>query len=145
MLTAVRAIGVTRDRRSSGLGILAALSVIVAALGPTLTAIPLNATSDRGALLLVFGLQWLRKAILRTEGRKALHDKAALFTAHAQAPRAETVQRASGLDVQAFTLCSEAVLPEGLLDVDIAFCSSASPGPGTTNVLQPMRFRLLDR
>ncbi|MDT4958191.1 MAG: hypothetical protein QOD31_1990, partial [Pseudonocardiales bacterium] len=56
---------------AAGLGVLA---VIVAALGPALTAIPLGALRVVvGALLLIFGLQWLRKAILRAGGVKALH------------------------------------------------------------------------
>lgn len=131
-LTVVLAVGVTRGWRSSGLGVLAglaALSVIVAALGPTLTAIPLwTLRLIVGALLLVFGLQWLRKAILRAGGRKALHDEAALFAAHAETARAETVQKASGLDGYAFTLCCKAVLLEGLEVVFIVLTFGANAG-----------------
>src|SRR5579875_3451308 len=78
-LTIVLAAGVTRGWRSSLIGVAAALvvlAVICAALGPALTLIPLGALQlVVGALLLVFGLQWLRKAILRASGFKALHDE----------------------------------------------------------------------
>jgi len=109
---------VTRGWRSSGLGVaasLAALAVLVAALGPALTAVPLQALRVVvGALLLVFRLQWLRKAILRAAGRKALHDERALFAAHAQAARSQVTRTSGGVDAYAFALCFKAVLLEGL-------------------------------
>src|SRR5947199_9602929 len=82
-LTIVLASGLTRGWRSSLAGVGAAtlaLAVVVAALGPALTLVPLNALRlVVGGLLLVFGLQWLRKAILRASGYKALHDEQAIF------------------------------------------------------------------
>src|ERR671939_763338 len=82
-LTIVLAVGITRDWRSSLTGVGAAtvaLGAIVAALGPALTLIPIDALRlVVGALLLTFGLQWLRKAILRASGYKALHDEDAIF------------------------------------------------------------------
>src|ERR671938_1886921 len=82
-LTIVMAAGVTRGWRSSLVGVGAALGVlaaICAVLGPALTAIPLAALQlVVGTLLLIFGLQWLRKAILRASGFKALRDEAALY------------------------------------------------------------------
>jgi uncharacterized membrane protein len=121
-LTIVLAVGVTRDWRSSLTGVGAAtvaLAAIVAALGPALTLIPIeDLRLVVGALLLVFGLQWLRKAILRASGYKALHDEDEAFaheTAQARAARAE--QRA-GLDWYAFTIAFKGVLLEGL---EVAF------------------------
>ena len=82
-LTIVLAVGVVRGWRSPLIGVGAAAVVlggIVAVLGPALSRIPINTLRFVvGALLLVFGLQWLRKAILRAGGYKALHDEGAAF------------------------------------------------------------------
>jgi uncharacterized membrane protein len=115
--TVVLAVGLTRGWRAPLLGTAAGLgllAVAVVALGPALTAIPIGALRlVVGGLLLVFGLTWLRKAILRASGLKALHDEDALF--------AEERQRAAigsgppnGLDAYAFTICFKSVLLEGL-------------------------------
>src|SRR5690242_3559594 len=82
-LTIVLAVGVTRGWRSAIIGTvsaLGALAVVVAALGPALSVIPIESLRlGIGTLLLIFGLQWLRKAILRASGFKALHDEEAIF------------------------------------------------------------------
>ena len=121
-LTIVLAAGITRGWRSSLTGLAAAivaLAAIVAALGPALTVIPLkDLRLVVGGLLLAFGLQWLRKAILRSAGLKALHDEDALFAEELAAARgAEHVERA-GLDWYGFTLAFKGVLLEGL---EVAF------------------------
>ncbi|HEY5054477.1 MAG TPA: hypothetical protein VII45_13835, partial [Solirubrobacterales bacterium] len=82
-LTIVLAVGTVRSWRSSLYGVGAAalvLAVLIAALGPALSAIPIGVLRVIvGGLLLVFGLQWLRKAILRAAGLKALHDELGNF------------------------------------------------------------------
>src|SRR2546423_14901238 len=90
-LTIVLAVGVTRGWRSAIIGTataLAALAAVVAALGPTLSAVPINGLRIFvGGLLLVFGLQWLRKAILRASGFQAPPDEAAIYASgHRAAP-----------------------------------------------------------
>jgi uncharacterized membrane protein len=121
-LTIVLAAGITRGWRSSLTGVAAAtvaLAVVVAALGPALTLVPINVLRlVVGSLLLVFGLQWLRKAILRASGFKALHDEDAIFAQelrHAEtAPRDER----AGLDWYGFTLSFKGVFLEGM---EVAF------------------------
>ena len=71
-LTIVLAVGVVRGWRSTLIGVGAAslvLAAVVAALGPALKHVPISSLRlVVGALLLAFGLQWLRKAILRASG-----------------------------------------------------------------------------
>ncbi len=122
-LTIVLAAGVGRDWRSALLGVgcsLTVLALIVAGLGPALTAIPLEALRlVVGGLLLVFGLQWLRKAIMRAAGLKAMHDEAAVYRTELAAAEAAPVDR-RGLvtDWYSFTLSFKGVLLEGL---EVAF------------------------
>ena len=90
-LTIILAAGTARDWRSAITGLLAGLATlaaVVAAVGPALSAIPLDGLRVFvGGVLLVFGLQWLRKAILRASGHKALHDEAMVFEATLAAAR----------------------------------------------------------
>jgi uncharacterized membrane protein len=121
-LTIVLAAGISRGWRSALAGLAAAtvvLAVIVAALGPALTLLPLSVLQlVVGGVLLTFGLQWLRKAILRASGFKALHDEEAIFAQEiAEASTAPREERA-GLDWYGFTLAFKGVLLEGL---DVAF------------------------
>jgi uncharacterized membrane protein len=121
-LTIVLAAGLTRGWRSSLTGLAAAtvvLAAIVAALGPTLKLIPIDALRlVVGALLLAFGLQWLRKAILRASGYKALHDEDEIFAREAAEARAAGTEVRAGLDWYGFTLAFKGVLLEGL---EVAF------------------------
>jgi uncharacterized membrane protein len=131
-LTIVLAAGVARGWRSSLAGLGAAtvvLAVITAALGPALTKIPIDALRlVVGGLLLVFGLQWLRKAILRASGYKALHDEDAIFAQEmADARGAEHVERA-GVDWYGFTLSFKGVLLEGLEVVFIVLTFGSAQG-----------------
>ena len=90
-LTVVLAVGSVRGWPSALIGCATALgilAVIVATLGPTLTRIPLHLVQlFVGTLILLFGLRWLRKAILRSAGRIALHDEQAIFQKSAAAMR----------------------------------------------------------
>lgn len=129
-LTIVLAAGVTRGWRSSLVGVGAALVVlaaITAVLGPTLVLLPINDLRlVVGALLLVFGLQWLRKAILRSSGYKALHDEEATFREEQEAARRQGRTVRAGLDWYAFTLCFKGVLLEGLEVVFIVLTFGAT-------------------
>jgi uncharacterized membrane protein len=121
-LTIVLAVGVSRGWRSTLNGVvlaLIALAVVVAALGPALTLVPINSLRIFvGTILLIFGLQWLRKAILRASGYKALHDEELIFERNLRESRsAATVVRA-GQDWYSFTLAFKGVFLEGL---EVAF------------------------
>jgi uncharacterized membrane protein len=82
-LTIILAIGSVRGWRSAlgGSGIaLLLLAATVAVLGPALARIPIGIMQlGVGTLLLLFGMRWLRKAILRAAGIVPLHDEAAAF------------------------------------------------------------------
>ena len=84
-LTVVLAVGTVRGWKGAlgGTGLaLLVLLVIVVVLGPALTRIPLDIVQlTVGALILLFGLRWLRKAILRAAGILALHDEDKLYAA----------------------------------------------------------------
>lgn len=124
-LTIVLAAGTARDWRSALLGVsagVAVLALLVAALGPAVSAIPLDGLRlFVGGLLLVFGLQWLRKAILRASGHKALHDEADIYRRElSQARVAAGGRRGIVADWYAFTLSFKGVVLEGLEVVFIA-------------------------
>jgi uncharacterized membrane protein len=118
-LTIVLAAGVTRQWRSTFQGMavaLVALAVITAAVGPAINQLPLTALRVVvGALLTIFGLQWLRKAVLRATGYKALHDEASAYLREvAAAQQAQTEAKHGVTDWYAFTLAFKGVLLEGL-------------------------------
>src|SRR5213082_2512069 len=119
-LTIVLAVGVTRGWKSTARGVVAALvllAAIVAVLGPALTQVPIDALRLLvGSLLLVFGLQWLRKAVLRASGLKAMHDEDAIYAAEVAMLRANGEQPAH--DWYAFTVAFKGVFLEGL---EVAF------------------------
>jgi uncharacterized membrane protein len=121
-LTIVLAVGVTRGWRSTLVGAAAAtvvLALIVALLGPALTRMPIDALRlVVGALLMLFGMQWLRKAILRSSGYTPLHDEAEVFRRQLTASQAAGTVIRAGLDWYAFTLSFKGVLLEGL---EVAF------------------------
>ena len=121
-LTIVLAVGVTRGWRSTLAGAGAAglaLVVLIAALGPAITLIPINALRILvGGLLLVFGLQWLRKAILRASGFVPLHDEDLIYTREREEARRAGHETRAGIDWYSFTLSFKGVFLEGL---EVAF------------------------
>lgn len=131
-VTIVLAAGTARRGwRSAGYGVLAGLAVlavVTAALGPAVTAIPLGVLRLLvGGLLLIFGLQWLRKAVLRASGHKDLHDEAAIFARELDAARnAQAHGRGMVEDWYAFTLSFKGVVLEGLEVVFIVLTFGAN-------------------
>lgn len=121
-LTIVLAVGATRSWRSAMLGVGAAvlaLAAVTAALGPALTALPINVLRGVvGGLLLVFGLQWLRKAILRASGLKALHDEDAAFAQETELAR--QAGSTDNFDAYSFLVSFKGSFLEGLEVVFIA-------------------------
>jgi uncharacterized membrane protein len=129
--TIVLAAGTARDWRSAGVGTASALVVlglIVAVLGPAVSQIPLRGLRVVvGALLLVFGLQWMRKAILRASGHKALHDEDKLYAEHmAEAAAQQSRRFVLAPDWYGFTLAFKGVLLEGLEVVFIVLTFGAN-------------------
>jgi uncharacterized membrane protein len=120
-LTIVLAVGTTRSWSSAMSGVGAAtvaLAAIVGALGPALTALPIDVLRVLiGGLLLIFGLQWLRKAVLRAAGLKAKHDEQLIFEEERRAAKAAG-RKAAGFDGYTFTIAFKGVLLEGL---EVAF------------------------
>jgi uncharacterized membrane protein len=133
-LTIVLAVGTTRGWRSTWYGVGAALltlAAFVTVLGPALSSIPINVLRiAMGALLLIFGLQWLRKAILRASGFKELHDEAAIFTKAAAAAKkaGHSARRGTIDDWYSFTIAYKGVLLEGLEVAFIVVTFGASQG-----------------
>ena len=134
-LTIVLAVGVSRGWRSTLNGVvlaLIALALFIAALGPALTLVPIGTLRlIVGTILLIFGLQWLRKAILRSSGYKALHDEELIFERNLRESRQATSVVRAGMDWYSFTLAFKGVFLEGL---EVAFIvvtfGSTSGRPG---------------
>jgi uncharacterized membrane protein len=131
-LTIVLGVGVVRGWRSTLIGVGAALLVLaalIAVLGPALGRIPIDGLRlVVGALLLVFGLQWLRKAILRASGYKALHDEDEAFREERERAAAAGVDQRRGVDWYSFTVAFKGVLLEGLEVVFVVIAFGAAQG-----------------
>ena len=131
-LTIVLGVGMVRGWRSTLIGVGAALIVLaalIAVLGPALGRIPIDGLRlVVGALLLVFGLQWLRKAILRASGYKALHDEDEAFREERERAAAAGGDQRAGLDWYSFTVAFKGVLLEGLEVVFIVIGFGAAQG-----------------
>jgi Ca2+/H+ antiporter, TMEM165/GDT1 family len=131
-LTIVLAVATVRGWRPAGLGAFAGLAVlvlIVAALGPLLDRVPLHLLQlTIGVLLLLFGMRWLRKAILRAAGVIPLHDEAAAFASETAELREQARRNEARLDWLAVLASFKAVLLEGLEVVFIVIAVGAGRG-----------------
>ena len=131
-LTIVLAVATVRGWRPAGLGALAGLMLlvlIVVVLGPLLDRVPLHLLQLAiGVLLLLFGMRWLRKAILRAAGVIPLHDEAMAFATETAELREQAGDYAARLDWFAGLASFKAVLLEGLEVVFIVIALSAGRG-----------------
>jgi len=131
-LTIVLAVATVRGWRPAGLGAFAGLLVlalIVVALGPILDRVPLHLLQLAiGILLLLFGMRWLRKAILRSAGVIPLHDELMTFAAETAELREQARRNEARLDWLAALASFKAVLLEGLEVVFIVIALSAGRG-----------------
>lgn len=133
VVTILLALGLTRGWRSTliGAGVASVVLVLLTAfLGTALQRwIDIHALEIViGSLLLVFGLQWLRKAILRASGFKALNDEDEVFREETAAATAAPLVRHASLDWFAFTVAFKGMLLEGLEIVFIVMTIGASSG-----------------
>ena len=131
-LTIVLAVATVRGWRPAGLGALSGLgllAIIVVALGPLLEKVPLNLLQITiGILLLLFGMRWLRKAILRSAGVIPLHDEAMTFATETGELRERARRNEARLNWLAVLTSFKAVLLEGLEVVFIVIALSAGHG-----------------
>ena len=131
-LTIILAVATVRGWRPAGLGALAGLAILaiaVIALGPALELAPLHVLQLAiGVLLLLFGMRWLRKAILRAAGVIALHDEAKAFAATTAQLREQDAQRIARADWLAGLASLKAVVLEGLEVVFIVLAVGAGRG-----------------
>ena len=131
-LTIVLAVASVRGWRPAGIGAfvgLALLVLMVLALGPLLDRIPLHLLQlFIGVLLLLFGMRWLRKAILRAAGVIALHDEAIAFVAETEELRDQARRHEARLDWLAGLASFKAVVLEGLEVVFIVIAVGAGRG-----------------
>ena len=124
--TIVFAVGVTNGWRSALSGAVAALVVLIAliAIGSPLLA---NAADVRiieliaGVVMLVLGVRWMRKVVLRYAGRLPMHDEQAIYE--------REVTRLRGEDVQGFVVAFQGAFVEGL-EVAIIVVTFAATSPG---------------
>lgn len=136
--TIVLVVGVTINWRSAIIGTLAAvvaLAIIVAIFGVTLVQyVPINALRlVVGTILILFGLKWLKKALLRYSGLKALHDEEAIFEETVAELRASGEVITNKLQPTAAVLAFKSVLLEGLEVAFIVITFGSSVTIATTN------------
>ena len=132
-VTIVLAVGVTRQWRSTLIGTGAAVLVLGLLVGVFGGAIALFVPIELlrlvvGGFLVIYGLQWLTKAILRAGGAKAKHDESAIFAEEIAVLQAEPPVPTTGVDWISFTVAFKGVLLEGLEVAFIVVTFGASAG-----------------
>jgi uncharacterized membrane protein len=132
-LTIVLAMGITRGWRAAIAGTVTAvvaLAVFTAVAGYALTRWLPTALLQLvvGALLLIFGLQWLRKAILRSAGLKSLHDESAEYAERTHAGQAASDRTIMGLDAFGYIVSLKGVFLEGVEVVFIVITFGLNAG-----------------
>jgi uncharacterized membrane protein len=132
-LTIVLAVGVTRQWRSALIGVAAATAVLIALIGVFGSALALLVPIDVlrtvvGGFLVIYGMQWLVKAILRAAGARAKHDEAVIYQREVALMREEPPVAATGMDWISFTVAFKGVLLEGLEVAFIVVTFGASAG-----------------
>lgn len=129
-LTIVLAVGTTRGWKSAMVGTAAGvllLTVLVVAFGPALQRVPITTLQlVVGVLLLLFGMRWLRKAVLRSAGVIGLHDEEAIYAKQTNALRADGTPQPTRLDKIAIATTFKAVALEGLEVVFIVIATGAT-------------------
>lgn len=131
--TIVLAMGVTRGWKPAVAGAAAALVVLAgftAVLGLTITTWIFESLLQLaiGALLLIFGLQWLRKAVLRSSGYQALHDEDVEFAEQTEAAQQAARTTYAGVDLFGFMISFKDVFLEGVEVVFIVVTFGLSAG-----------------
>src|SRR5262249_15910263 len=128
--TIVLAVAITRSWRPALTGTVLALAVLAALVvlfGPLLALVPLYFLQFAvGVLLILFGMRWLRKAILRAAGFIALHDETKAFAAETEALQRQAADRRA--DYLAGLAAFKAVLLEGVEVVFIVIAVGAGRG-----------------
>jgi Ca2+/H+ antiporter, TMEM165/GDT1 family len=137
--TIVLAMGITRGWRSTLTGTACALVLLsgVAAISgyALVNWFPKSALQlVVGSLLLIFGLQWLRKAILRSAGIKSLHDEEETFREETLAAQQAGHETKAGLDWFAFVVSFKGVFLEGLEVIFIVITFGANAGSMPTAI-----------
>lgn len=123
----------TRQWRSTLIGVAAAVAVLVVLIGVFGSALILLVPIETlrlvvGGFLVIYGLQWLVKAILRAAGAKPKHDEAAIYQREIAAMRNEPPVPATGIDWISFTVAFKGVLLEGMEVAFIVVTFGASAG-----------------
>ena len=136
--TIVLAVSVVRGWRPALLGAaagLALLTALVLAFGPLLERVPIHVLQlVIGVLLLLFGLRWLRKAILRSLGEIALHDENIAFGKETSLLASDMAARRAQADWIAGLAAFKAIVLEGLEVVFIVIAVGAGHGAGRSQL-----------